>query len=155
MENKEFCLQNIELLKQLQPIMEKLGIEPDKYFYKDRLVTPGFLTFGSICIIADGNSSSGVMISTDSLIGSWRRDKLEAALPEWCFENGYHTECGRIWWCAPRLNELIVEKEYTSEIYNKVDEICEAFVTYRKSTGQQSLNALAKLIILLDKEGLI
>ena len=143
MENKEFCLQDIELLKQLQPIMEKLGIEPDKYFYKDRLVTPGFLTFGSICIIADGNSSSGVMISTDSLIGSWRRDKLEAALPEWCFGSA-HVD-----------SMLDAINDYENPAHEFALKNYERIIDILLMRGQKALNALAKLIILLDKEGLI
>ena len=116
MENKEFCLQNIELLKQLQPIMEKLGIEPDKYFYKDRLVTPGFLTFGS-------------------LIGSWRRDKLEAALPEWCFGS------------VDVDSMLDAINDYESPAHKFVLKNYKRVLDVLLMRGQEALNALAKLII--------
>ncbi len=98
----DFYLQNIELCKKLEPVMERLGIEHDDYY-----------------------------VEIDCL------DKILAKLPDTPYN--------------------MVEKylaEYGKDKFSKM-EICTILKTLLQVSGQTKLNAAAKLLHLLWKEGLV
>lgn len=148
----DFYLKDIDLLKQLQPIMAKKGIEADGYINIKDNASFGFLApyidqgftahEGEYYDQNDGCGccSESVLLETGS--PTYRKDSLESALPEWCFDN----------FCS--MNELLIKFHRM----NRLDitlYFCEqmSILIYKaRRPGQVSLEALAQLIILLDKE---
>ena len=111
-------LENIDLLKQLKPIMERLGVRYD-----------------DIIRVADPN-----LIYKD--LKTYRSDTLENVLPEWCWNCEIEDFC--FTFKFPHIADLFlpgVIQEFREEVHGK--------------RGQPKLEALAKLVILLDGEGLL
>jgi len=135
MDKSDFYLQDIDLLRQLAPIMVKKGIEADKK-----------IKTGELRII--GHFNGGTPAYDSIKIGTYRKDSLEAALPEWCFY-GYDRasstcELGDKWHEA--MHEI--ELKCGEEMYWKIENLL-----FDVFTNRDNLKALAELIILLDKEG--
>lgn len=171
----DYYLKNIELLRKLQPIMEKKGIR-----YDDCLP-----------IFSDVTS---IVRTVKEWLPTWRKDSLEAALPEWCWYYktegfGYvdpnnnlfvgNKETPRLRdvvrdrmekrigtrvnlkpningitqyfrGCENKWDAFIVNKEFIEDLIVTILNLQEIWLLGR---GQESLEALAQLVILLDEEG--
>lgn len=137
MTNKDsFYLQDIELLKQLAPIMAKKGIDGDAY-----LTDYGGVLTHEAFVAAYRNDREGAHERLKTLQNTYRKDSLEAALPEWCF--GSRTMDGMLDALAD------YDSPFHAFIVDNYMQILDAILM----RGQESLKALAQLIILLDKEG--
>lgn len=122
----DFYLKDISLLKQLEPIMARKGIEADKWRCG---------AYYNILVDEDVKNEHWLEAGLNP-VPTWRKDSLEAALPDWCFKtSGIPTQ----------------SKPMSSETALKVYDLKQV-ITFR---GQASLKALAELIILLDKEGIL
>lgn len=155
--NKDtFYLQDVELCKQLEPIMKKKGIEADKkivqYYYCPKCgydIMPH--QYEDLlerkheecnCILCP---ECGAFISAWEppcvSYQTWIKPSLEAALPEWCF--GSRTVDGML--------DALADCDNPAHgfILDNYVRIIDATI----NRGQHSLECLAQLIILLDEEG--
>lgn len=159
MNTNDLYLQDIEKLKKIQPIMERLGIEPDTVLEN--------LVIDRIGI--DEDTGTEFAIAGDSVsVSSYRSDKLELALPDWCFgwtlsaikylnSPNWNSEPNwEPWTPKPRIEY----RKGSPMVFHEFDykdpswEIQELLKTIWSSYGQAKLNALADLLILLEKNGL-
>ena len=131
-------LENISLLKQLEPIMKRLGVEADKY-YNGSLELEGDYEYW-IWFIQD-EPLTNYNKSVYQSYKTYRSDTLENVLPDWCWHN---------------IPDIIYGEN------SKYDaEFCEIYVDLLHDgvkgdkRGQPKLEALAKLVILLDENGLL
>lgn len=148
--NKEdFYLKNIELCKQLEPIMKRLGVEEDRYLhlYKEQVCG---IPKGSIRI-----KDHEILTEAIEEYPTWRSDSMGAALPEWV------ARVIRVW--AIDQDYLFVgalcnaipdfkDRKGAKLLKAGIKKLFEDLITSR---GQPKLEALANLIILLDSEGLL
>lgn len=114
--NKEdFYLKDVELCKQLEPIMRKKGIEADAWFAHKEF------------------TKKYPMMPEKYITETYRKDSLEAALPEWCWDT---------------------DSEQRLDMLSKISiEGMRRFLNTDPSRrGQESLKALGELIVLLDTE---
>ena len=142
MNKDNFYLKEVELCKQLEPILKKKGIEGDGYITEYGKV----LTHEAFVAAYRNNREEGLE-RLKSLQNTWRKDSLEAALPDWVFA-GYDRasstcELGDSWHDAMYQIEL----KGGQELYWKVENIL-----FDIFTNRNNLAKLAELIILLEKE---
>jgi len=132
-------LENIDLLKQLEPIMERLGVEADGYMIAMRI---GDKTHTVIydCLY-DLEVDSG---DIDYAFKLYRSDTLENVLPEWLYDRGLYL--------VGFLKMYSLSDEICEDIANKIRDTMPQLQGLR---GQPKLEALAQLVILLDGEGLL
>ena len=124
-----FYLKNIDLLRKLEPVMKKKGIICDGYVWKS---DGAFMNAGEIVAVG----------CHEHALYTWIKPSLEAALPEWCF-NGWTSRENILLRFAreDRIDVTLFYCEQFSILINKA-----------LKRGQESLEALAQLVILLDEE---
>lgn len=125
----DFYLQDIELCKQLEPIMAKKGIDADRIFYlndKNEFVNLTGTDF------IEGKHELLLPLKT------WRKDSLEAALPEWVWDF--------------EVSDFTLSFNFPDEVVRPLTLDIRDLMQEGIKRGQESLEALAQLIILLDKE---
>lgn len=148
MNKEDFYLKDIELCKQLEPIMKKKGIFADRILVN--ILTP------------IQGKPIGHLYSTDKLNGyerelvkkksiavypTYRKDSLEAALPDMHFD-----------WIAIyndiKLKKLVIrDQEIEPGLAIVIWEYWREFSGHHnRNTKQESLKALGELIVLLDTE---
>ena len=139
--NKEdFYLKDIELCKQLEPIMKKKGLEADGYWvYMEHGILASGWSDLKINLI-EKNSST---VPIDSGVPTYRKDSLEAALPEWVWQYLPKEIFGT---CGKDFNGMRWSDRFVDL---KAEAIC------GDARGQNCLIALAELIVLLDKDGVV
>ena len=126
---QDLVLQDVELCKKVEPIMERLGIDPDGYFTDE-----GYVTLVEC-------SEVQWMLPGEPSFGAYRQDKLALALPDWCFEFG-------------RLMQTI---SFKYDLPKEIDPATFDDYMYKfvKERGQKQLEATAKLLILLEEKELL
>lgn len=141
MNNRDLVLQDIERCKKVQPIMERLGIEPD-----------GWWVYAEHGLPYNGLSDlKKTFIPNNQVFGkgqaTYRQDKLELALPEWWHkfklvgvEFYGHTE--------DYLQAWVESRDYS-------EEILWALYSSISGRGEPKRQATVDLICLLDEEGLL
>lgn len=122
MNKDDFYLNDVELCKQLEPILKKKEIKPDMYWFVKSDIKELVGAFDQ-----PKNWLSGANWIKEEYIPTYRKDSLEAAI-NWDKS-------------APIYRWLIENAEAKDLLY-----------AIACNLGQQSLRALAQLIILLDKE---
>lgn len=140
----------IELAKLIAPIARRVGVEEDGYW---SISVSDFISVqGMAAYLGIADSKSGYIFTTSQLaagsaahyVPTYRKDKLEAMLPEWCFDgtmfNDYNNPDGI-------GAKMLRCSDHTSML--------ELFRTAQLSRGPASLTALAELILLLEKEKLL
>jgi hypothetical protein len=142
MENK--YLINTILLQEVTPILKRFGVDSDAYLTEQGTV----LTHEAFIVGLKNGSYTKDRLK--NLLETYRSDTLENVLPEWCW--GWDAD---IWEGEPCLTV-----HYANERYHRgewgmqdiehavIDAIC-------SKPGQPKLEALAKLVILLDENGLL
>jgi hypothetical protein len=164
-------LENIELLKQLEPILERLGVEEDGYvpFFilstdfetgkESSFIEKPFVLVKEIFAEKDG------LVTIEPIFGqkycklqklcqdtakpffqiqkTYRSDTLENVLPEWCFSVDTRNSF---------LMEALSIKQIQDGLLIEIHDLANLFQVTR---GQPKLEALAKLVILLDGKGLL
>lgn len=125
----DYYLKNIGLLKQLEPIMKKKGIDSDNSF----------------CI----PETRWECIENRVRISTWIKPSLEAALSrhwKWIYE---------LSWCISENIAKDIKRYFDLEPFSEytLNMVVYLYKTAVRATGQASLEALAQLIILLDEEG--
>lgn len=144
--NKDsFYLQDIELCRALQPIMAKKDIFNDGYFIK-QLIEGTYYDADKVYFKRDNEISNNDLIweqkGSLELIPTWRKDSLEAALPEWVKDRTL---------TSSKLARIFNDKYPSDCVFLHHIGTERDLINYGR--GQESLKALAQLIILLDKEG--
>ena len=143
---KDLVLQDIELCKQVAPIMGRLGIEPDGVILtgeNNRVV----LIHEAIYYSGDGHPVTSLDLNWTHGIKTYRQDKLALGLPEW--------------WDEPLGGIGADPYQARVEINGKLKSLDfgRKYLTIRDklhaSRGQPQLEATARLLILLDKENLL
>lgn len=131
MNNKDLVLQDIERCKKMQPIMERLGIEPD------------------VSICEEENYICNSVCKVDGFVSTYRQDKLALALPEWWFNNeDEYIDDSFAYWTWHYPSEIENNEKLTYKLYRYKQELL-------KKGGQAQLEATADLLILLEEEGLL
>lgn len=132
----DYYLKNVELCKKLEPIMKKKGIAGDAWLLWEHDPSKA-----SVCLYPP-------YAWLKSYCSTWIKPSLEAALPEWCFDLN--------------LDQTIVRDKLPSSSFQNIPKsyqtVRNIYILARydiKARGQESLEALAQLIILLDEENLL
>ena len=155
---KDLVLQDIELCKQVAPILDRLGIEPDDehihYYYCKYCaeVIPKHKYWDLLDRLDEEYTHiecpgcEGLLPKYEvskNTTPAYRQDKLAAGLPEWCFGRGY----------GDHLRSLDLPRDGTHmSIGSEIENFQWCMWSKR---GQPQLEATARLLILLEKEGLV
>jgi hypothetical protein len=165
---KDLVLQSIDHCKRVLPIMERLGIEPDAMIASPRIgidvetgeehylpnpIYTQYIDFGEwkqdrykILEKLSKDCKDWGIPKYESLVPTYRQDKLELALPEW--EEGFDVR-----YCPVKLSgfKYPLEKEDKTPIM-KMNQLLAKVLLKR---GQKSLEATVELVCLLKGEGLL
>ena len=136
---KDLVLQDVELCKQVAPILERLGIEPDYYWIK--FAEYKSEDFGLYKEKTYRDHEDDIVIPT------YRQDKLALGLPEWCFkffENYLDIDFELVKYVL----EADIDMNTSKLIFCYLNDM-------HHSRGQPALEATAKLILLLEENNLL
>jgi len=138
MTKENFYLKDIERLKKLEPIMDRLGARPDDYWiYAQHPVLP--------CWVLQSIAKKDDHYFAKEDLATYRSDTLESVLPEWWKSIGLTESGGEL----KRLLYSFIDKEVGAWA---IRNLCREALF---SDSQESLEKKADLIILLDEEGLL
>ena len=124
-------LQDIELLKKIEPIAERMGLA-----YDDVLIYAAHPVLPCWVLGQQATKTDHYFASED--IYTYTSSSLELLLPEWCFG----------------LN-MFSQVERATETHQLAAKVHRLLRDINHSRGKQKVEALARLIILLDEEGLL
>lgn len=134
----DFYLQDISLLKQLQPIMAKKGIDNDAWLLWEHDPSKA-----SVCLYAP-------YAWLKSYCSTWRKDSLESTIRKhwgWITHMAWAIRLQQVKWVLEKHKVVL-----SSDLQKHIVDLYKTIVI--TDDIQESLKALAQLIILLDKENI-
>lgn len=134
---EDLVLKDIERLKKIQLIMQRLGIEPDGWW---RSIDDGKTWF-----FTSRENQDPEKLTTDCVINipTYRQDKLALALPDW------------LYLCLEVEEDVYVRLPRPKQCRELSYEIHTLMLRVISWRGQEQLQATADLLILLEEEGLL